>query len=154
MAVNINYPIIRSAVFVVFFGMFCSACQTSMVKQWESIKPGMEKNDVLTLMGSPHQTQRFHGKDRWFYNFYDSQIRFQKEVQFFDGSAVYIGDVWQPAIEQSAAIQDSQNFEKEKQLEIKISKDAEVHRTNYEAYESQTKGVDRVRYLPTFEPIH
>ena len=154
MAFNINYPMIRSAVFVVLVGMFCSACQTSMVKQWESIKPGMEKNDVLALMGSPNQTQRFHGKDRWFYNFYDSQIRFQKEVQFFEGNAVYIGEVWQPAADQSAAIQDSQNLEKEKQLEIKISKDVETHRTNYEAYEAQTKGEDKVRYLPTFEPIH
>lgn len=124
-----------------------------MVKQFDEIKPGMEKAQVLALLGSPNQTQRSHGKDRWFYNFYDSQIRFQKEVQFFEGSAVYVGELWQPPVTQSAASADAKNAQQDKLIDEQIAKDIEIHRRDYDGYEAKSKGEDKVRYVPQFEPI-
>lgn len=138
---------------IVVIGLFTSACQTSMLKQFESIKPGMEKDDVLELMGSPNQTQRVSGKDRWYYTFYDNRIRFQKEVQFVDGTAIYIGEVYQPPAEQTAVAVDTRNAERNKSIDEQEKKEVQENRKAYDAYEAQTKGTDKVRYLPTFEPI-
>lgn len=141
------------AISVVLWSLFSTACQTSMVNQFSEVKPGMEKDDVLDLMGSPQRTQRFHGKDRWTYIFYDDRTRFEKEVQFFEGSAVYIGDTWKPEADKSAVAMDNVNEVKNKQIDEQIVRDVEQHRRSYEDYEAQTKGYDKVRYVPQFEPI-
>ncbi|MEK2689657.1 outer membrane protein assembly factor BamE domain-containing protein [Bdellovibrio sp. GT3] len=138
---------------IVVLGLLTSACQTSMLKQFDSIKPGMEKDDVLDIMGSPNQTQRVSGKDRWYYTFYDKRMRFQKEVQFVDGMAIYIGEVAQPVAEQSAAAVDARNETYNKQVDEEIKKEVLENRKAYDAYEAQTRGTDKVRYLPQFEPI-
>ncbi|MDG0817275.1 outer membrane protein assembly factor BamE domain-containing protein [Bdellovibrio svalbardensis] len=138
---------------MVLVAMLSTGCQTSMVRQFEEVKPGMEKAQVLALMGSPNQTQRSHGKDRWFYNFYESKIRFQKEVQFFEGNAIYVGEVWQAPVSQSAAAADAKNAQQDKLIDEQIAKDIETHRRDYEGYEAKTKGEDKVRYVPQFEPI-
>lgn len=141
------------AIPVVAIALLTTACQTSMVKQFSEIKPGMEKDDVLGLMGSPTRTQRFHGKDRWTYVFYDQRIRFEKEIQFFEGNAVYIGDTWQPEAEKSAAAMDKLNEEKNQKLDEQLAKDVQQNRRSYEDYEAKSKGNDKVRYVPQFEPI-
>lgn len=130
-----------------------TACQTSMLKQFNEVSPGMEKDDVLGLMGSPQRAQRFHGKDKWTYIFYDKRIRFEKEVQFFEGNAIYVGEVSQPPVEQSAAVVDARNEASNKALDEIIAKETTANRKAYDAYESQTRGEDKVRYVPQFEPL-
>lgn len=138
---------------VIVLALLTSACQTSMLKQFDGVKPGMEKDDVLDLMGSPDQTQRSQGKDRWYYTFYDKKIRFQKEVQFFEGSAIYVGDFYQPPADQTAIAVDSRNAARNQQVDEQIKKEVEVYRNAYENYEAKTRGEDKVRYVPTFEPV-
>lgn len=138
---------------VLCLSLLTTACQTSMLKQFSEVKQGMEKDDVLDLMGSPVRTERFHGKDRWTYVFYDKRIRFEKEVHFYEGSAVYVGDTWQPEAPKSASAVDSVNESKNKEIDEQIAREVEVNRRNYELYEASTKGEDKVRYVPTFEPI-
>lgn len=141
------------AIPVVLLGLMTTACQTSMVKQFSDIKPGMEKDDVLELMGSPNRTQRFHGKDRWTYIFYDQRIRFEKEIQFFEGNAVYIGDTWQPEPEKSAVAVDKVNEDKNARIEEMLASELKENRRAFEDYEAKSKGSDKVRYVPKFEPI-
>lgn len=143
----------KLAIPVVLICLWTTACQTSMVKQFENIKPGMEKDDVLNLMGSPNRTQRFHGKDRWTYVFYDQRIRFEKEIQFLEGNAIYVGDVWQPEPENSAVAIDKRNDEKNLLLDSQMIKDIQKYRNSFDEYESRSRGQDKVRYLPKFEPI-
>lgn len=138
---------------VIVLGLLTSACQTSMLKQFDEVKPGMEKDDVLELMGSPNQTQRSQGKDRWYYTFYDKKMRFQKEVQFFEGSAVYVGDFYQPPAEQTAIAVDNRNAERNQKMDEQIKKDIQENRNAYEGYEAKTRGEDKVRYVPTFVPV-
>lgn len=138
---------------LLLMGLMLSGCQTSMQKQFSKIKPGMEKDDVLDLMGSPNQTQRFHGKDRWYYTFYDKRIRFDKEVHFFKGNAIYIGDTWEPPEDQSAVAVDNRNAVRNKAIDEEIAREEAANRAAYSGYESRVKGEDKVRYVPDFEPI-
>jgi outer membrane protein assembly factor BamE len=80
---------------IIFLGS-ASGCQSYPLKEFETITPGMEKNDVLGKIGSPSTSLRFHDKDRWIYVFYDEKFRFVKEVHFLEGNVVYIGDKWEP----------------------------------------------------------
>lgn len=130
-----------------------TACQSSPLKDFAQVKPGMEKNDVLDVMGNPSRTQRFHGKDRWTYIFYDQRIRFEKEIQFFEGNAIYIGDTWQPPEEQSAFVADRRNEEKNKSIDAELAKEATEARNAYINYENKVKGNDKVRYVPVFKPL-
>ncbi|HWU45097.1 MAG TPA: outer membrane protein assembly factor BamE [Bdellovibrio sp.] len=134
--------------------LLLTGCQTSMIRQFDDVKMGMDKSQVLFIVGNPTQTQRFHGKDRWFYTFQENHIHFQKEIQFFEGTAIYIGEVWEPPAEQSAVAQDARNAEKNRVLDEQIAKEIDVHRHDYENYEAKTKGEDKVRYVPTFVPVH
>jgi outer membrane protein assembly factor BamE len=124
-----------------------------MVRQFDKLKPGMEKDDVLDIMGTPTQTQRFHGKDRWQYVFYDKRIRFEKEIQFFEGNAIYIGDTWQPPAEKSAPVVDAKNEAKNQSIDAEIAKGVQENRKAYSSYEEEARGNDRVRFVPQFEPI-
>lgn len=141
------------AIPVLLLSFALSACQTSMLKQYSKVKAGMEKDDILDIMGSPQRTQRFHGKDRWTYVFYDERIRFEKEVHFFENNAIYVGDVWQPEESLSAFAMDKANESRNIEIDAQIVKDLETHRQAYDRYESQVRGTDKVRYLPRFEPI-
>lgn len=141
------------AISVLAASFVLSACQTSMLNQYSKVKAGMEKDDVLDIMGSPQRTQRFHGKDRWTYVFYDQRMRFEKEVHFFENNAIYVGDVWQPEESRSAFAMDKANDARNIEIDAQIMKDLETHRQAYDRYESQVRGTDKVRYLPTFEPI-
>ena len=69
------------------------ACQSTPINDFAKVKEGMEKDVVLETAGSPTITRRWHGKDRWIYEFktrnaQDTQIR---EVHFAEGKAVYVG---------------------------------------------------------------
>lgn len=141
--------------FILLAAFILSGCQTSMLKQFQQVSMGMEKADVLELMGSPRDTQRFHGKDRWKYVFYDDKIRFDKEVHFLDGAVIYVGDIWQPSEELSAVAIDKKNEEAEKHLQQQTQKTAEetAKNSSYDQYRSKVKGEDKIRYLPEFEAV-
>jgi outer membrane protein assembly factor BamE len=122
-----------------------------MHDEYRKLHPGMEKNDVLEVMGSPQRTQRLHGKDRWTYVFYDNQFRHEKEVQFFEGNAVYVGDPWEPEI--SAAQTDTKNETSNKALEEESLRKFEENPKAYSNYESEVRGADKVRIVPRFKPV-
>lgn len=146
-----------SIIAILFIAVSSVGCQTSMIKQFNQVQSGMDKDDVLEIMGSPSRSERFHGKDRWTYVFYDQQIRHEKEVQFFQGSAVYVGDIWQPPAEQSAYVADQKNADNEKVIAEQMAKEDAVlkaARQEYEQYQAQSNASDdKIRYLPTFEGV-
>jgi len=132
-------------------GALLLGCQTNMLKEYQRLTPGMEKAEVLEVMGSPQRTQRFHGKDRWTYVFYENKTRYEKEVQFFQGNAVYIGDVWQP--DMSASEVDAKNEASNKTLEEAALKLYRENPKSYSNYENEVRGLDKVRYVPDFKPV-
>ncbi len=141
------------AIPMLFLSLGLTACQTSMVRQFDKVTIGMEKDDVLDIMGSPTRTQRFHDKDRWTYIYYDKRIRHEKEIQFFEGNSVYVGEIFQPAPEDAAIAVDARNEQLNKAVDAEIAREIVKHRNDYLNYESSVRGEDKVRYIPQFQPI-
>lgn len=84
------------------------ACQTSRFKEFETVRGGMSKSDVIELVGGPQRTQRWHGRDRWEYRFYGtSEGELIREVHFENGKSTYVGPAIKPAV--SAEEQDRRN---------------------------------------------
>jgi outer membrane protein assembly factor BamE (lipoprotein component of BamABCDE complex) len=75
---------------------FCLGCQTNELKQYEKIKLGMDKADVIEIMGSPQQTARHQSKDSWVYKFQQDKQWHEREVLFSEGKTVYVGDPLKP----------------------------------------------------------
>lgn len=135
------------------------ACQTSLLSQYNQVRTGMEKDDVIDLMGSPQRTERMRDKDRWTYIFYDKRVRYEKEIQFTKGNVVYVGEPWQIAPEKSAEVIDKKNAEAEQKIEEeKAQKNAQA-KASYVNVDSiikgdvDEKGNSKVRYLPAFEEL-
>jgi outer membrane protein assembly factor BamE len=128
-----------------------SACSSlTKLEQFNTLKPGMEKHDVLEVMGGPDRRQRIHGSDRWTYLIYDQNIRNEKVVEFNEGIATHVGDRVPPAV--SAGEQDSLNEAANKVLEKDFQKRREDAREALKKYEdSNTPGADAA--VPTFEPV-
>ncbi len=132
-------------------GLFLSGCATDMNNQFQRIKVGMEKDEVLGLMDSPQRTQRTKGQDRWTYIFYHEDQRQEKEVHFSDGKAAYVGDHQQPAV--SAEERDARNEAANKEVESQWQVQRTEARKAYMDYEQHMRGQDGVRYVPQYTPV-
>lgn len=112
---------------------------------------GTYKEDVLDRLGSPHVRDRWHGMDRWVYQYDEETEKIQKEIHFNEGRAVYIGDHPKPAIsaEEQDAINEKQNLE----LEKLYAQRREEIRKAFPKYEESIKGENEIRTVPHFEPI-
>lgn len=128
-------------------------CQTHLLKEMESLTPGMEKDDVLSKLGSPTTSLRMHGKDRWIYVFYDDKVRLEKEIHFFGGNVIYIGEKWEPPYEKQAHVVDAQNQKQQEELQRLADQERLSNRASYEEYLRRAHFNDRVRFLPEFTPI-
>ena len=72
---------------------FLVGCATNMKQEFEDLKMGMDKTDVLDSMGSPAQSEIHNGVEYWKYVFYHKKKKMTKEVQFRDGLLIYKGEV-------------------------------------------------------------
>ena len=133
--------------------VFFSSCQTNMLKQFAGIENGMDKHDVLEKMGSPTTKTRLHGKDRWFYTFYEDSVRYDKEVHFLNGRTVYFGDTWVPTAEKSAETIDKNNEELNKSLDLADAQRKEEGKKAYLEHEKRVRFEDKVQYMPVFVPV-
>lgn len=139
-----------------FLSLFLVSCQTNMAKQFESITPGTDKDAVLDRLGSPRGMTRIGGEDRWYYLYYQGELRQQKEIHFKDGLVIYIGDKKKPAPEIDPVVIDTKNDEVNKHFEEESNRKKENSKnayTNYIKYQKKLKKEDEVQYLPEFEPI-
>ncbi|CAN5594632.1 hypothetical protein BH10BDE1_BH10BDE1_31410 [soil metagenome] len=101
------YSLVGSLAIVVGAGGVVG-CQSSRLKEFETVRGGMSKDQVIELVGGPIRTQRWHGRDRWEYRFYNtSEGDVIREVHFEAGKSTYVGSAIKPAI--SADEQDRLN---------------------------------------------
>ncbi len=139
--------------FLLMSTVFVLACQTSPVKDFEQVQLGMDKNKVLHLVGSPTSSMRFGSKDRWIYRMYEDDVRYIKEIHFLDDKAVYVGEEPTVPEERQAQVIDRKNAEEEVRIaEHEVQKKADLEKS-YDDYQKRSKLNDKVRYLPTFQPI-
>jgi outer membrane protein assembly factor BamE len=141
-----------SLLYGLVFTLALTACQTDMLKQYNSITVGMDKDAVLEIMGSPRAAMRWHGKDRWTYHIYKNHTRFDKEVQFSDGIADYVGDTWKPEI--SADQQDLMNETSNRELvAAEEAKRAQFKADQFQFLNPDNSEDKRIRYVPEFIPV-
>lgn len=142
---------------VVLTSFISLGCQTSMLKQFNQVKSGMDKHDVIEIMGSPNRTERFHGKDRWTYVFYDEKLKHEKEVQFFEGTAIYVGDIWEPTEEKSAVVVDKKNAEDDQKIQEQLAKEESVLKAARQEFNSSelenSSAAAKVKYVPQFQGV-
>jgi outer membrane protein assembly factor BamE len=145
----------NSSLFTIFaLSLFFTACQTSPLRTFDSeVKVGMDKNNVLAVMGTPNTSGRFHGKDRWIYVMYEDDVRFRKEVHFEDGHAVYVGNEYVPPKEKQAATVDQVNLDEEVVLQGEEKQRVSDIGNQLNKYEDDIKGKNSVIYVPEFQPI-
>ncbi len=124
-----------------------------MKKAFDEIKPGMDKDQVLEIIGGPRAVTRFHGKDRWFISFYSHGVRYEKEIHFLNGLADYVGEPYEPPPEKQAAYVDKKNEEENEKIYQELIESRNQMGQGIQKYEDQVRGTDKVRYVPQFEPI-
>ncbi|MBK9293874.1 MAG: outer membrane protein assembly factor BamE [Oligoflexia bacterium] len=74
--------------------LFSFGCATTQIDNFEKIKTGMDKDDVLSLIGSPKRTERATGIEKWSYTYYtgdDEKIETFKFVKFANGKVTEFG---------------------------------------------------------------
>ncbi|MFN7262516.1 MAG: outer membrane protein assembly factor BamE [Pseudobdellovibrionaceae bacterium] len=130
--------------------LFTVGCQMSPSKQFNKVTVGMEKDQVLEIMGSPQQTLRRSGADRWTYVFYNQETKESRQVHFSEGKAVYVGEVYKPEV--SAEDQDTMNAQANAALEAQWQQER-IKRAQEPSYEETVKGTNEIRYAPTFVPV-
>ena len=122
-------PILRRIIPICAFALLLG-CQSTIKENMSEVKLGMDKHQVLHILGSPDITRRWEDKDRWIY-------RDVHEVHFEKGSVVYKGDPPQPEV--TAEEQDRSNAEENAQLEAKWEQQREDRRHLYDEFEAEVK---------------
>lgn len=79
-------------VLVGLFVLAFSACTTAPIKEFPRVKLGMEKGQVIEIVGSPRRTDRRLSADIWTYRFYENEKPIEKMVIFKEGKVQYCGD--------------------------------------------------------------
>lgn len=136
--------------------LLLTGCQSSNVRTFEKLHVGMDKHQVLEAFGTPNATTRLHGRDRWMYRFYDDGLRFDKEVHFVDGMAIYVGDAWTPPPEKTAAAVDQKVMETEKVIQADVDAREEQRKKNatlFMEYEQSARNQEKVKYMPQFKEL-
>lgn len=99
-----------------------AGCSTPQVKrqELERIHVGMDKGQVLELVGNPKRTFHTEGRDHWTYQFYEYNREMLQQVEFRDGHVVKIGQPssrrgFNDALENSETMEDFERTVKDHQ---------------------------------------
>jgi outer membrane protein assembly factor BamE len=142
----------QTLLFVFLAALISFGCTINQKKRFDQVQVGMEKDQVLSLMASPQHAERWHGLDRWTYIFYEDELRNEKEIQFSEGKAIYVGDPVKPAV--SADERDRKNEEANREVEKQLQSKRQENRQSYENYEgTSTDSQKNPKYVPEYKPI-
>lgn len=137
---------------LLFISFFVSVgCQTNELRQYEKLKLGMDKDEVLNVMGSPVRSERKHGLDQWTFRFYHQDQLYLKQVNFTDGKASYIGEPLKSEV--AAEEVDRANEANNRALEEESMKKKQDHRTQSSKYLNNEDEKTKIRYVPQFRPV-
>lgn len=128
-----------------------TGCQTQAARDFARIRPGMEKVDVVDIMGDPQRKIRRQGVDKWTYIYYDNRVRTENEVHFNEGVASYVGPHVPPAI--SAEQQDAMFAAENAALEKQIAARRAEAQSNLHRYEQEVREEDVNEPPRTWEPV-
>jgi outer membrane protein assembly factor BamE (lipoprotein component of BamABCDE complex) len=93
-----------------------SSCQTPRYKEFEQVRTGMTKAEVIEAVGGPSAKLRRQGVDRWTYIFENHPGgELVREIQFVNGKSTYVGAQVKSVV--SPEVQDKINETKSRVLD-------------------------------------
>lgn len=57
----------------------------------DSIRPGMDKDEVLREVGNPKRTFRANSQDHWIYVYFVGEQEYARQIDFAQGKVVKVG---------------------------------------------------------------
>lgn len=133
------------------FLFLLASCVTKPADDFAKLKPGMDKGQVLEIMGDPTYKNRRRGQDHWTWVYFDDTGKKEDSVHFEDGSAIYIGAKAKPEV--SAEDRDKANEQANMEIEKLFNAEREAARNNLPKYEEEIKGSGTDSYVPSYEPV-
>lgn len=82
---------LRIAVSIVL-SLILAGCSGPQKSPKELVRKGMDKAEVLEILGNPSRTGRVRGSDRWSYDTYQNDTREVTYVFFKAGKVTSVGD--------------------------------------------------------------
>ena len=67
-------------------------CASNPIHEFQKIKRGMEKTDVIEIMESPYRVFRVNDTDVWVYRFRENNSWESREIHFRDGVVQFSGE--------------------------------------------------------------
>ncbi len=89
--------------------LLSAACSTPQHSFESDLKVGMDKAEVLELVGGPQLTKRRNSEDVWQYVFYNGEQKTTKELHFKNNKVIYKGEPVTPRPGESAKAVDTRN---------------------------------------------
>lgn len=127
-------------------------CQSKPIEQFDSLKVGMTKADVLESLGSPRRIDRRQGQDRWTYEMIKEQNQELRELRFSEGRLTYLGPYQSPQVsaDEIDRKNEASNLALEKQREEERVADKKRASERFDFGGPKT---DEERFVPKFEPV-
>lgn len=75
--------------------LLVTACATDSLSQFSKVQDGMDKDQVLEILGNPQRTEKQSGADKWGYRYFsgeNKETQTLKYVRFINGKVVSFGD--------------------------------------------------------------
>lgn len=63
---------------------------TTFSQTMDRIKPGMDKDEVLSRLGNPKRTFRENGLDNWIYMYFQDDLEYRRDVVFENGKVIRV----------------------------------------------------------------
>lgn len=82
---------LRQGVIGVSLLFLSTGCATPVHERLEKLHTGMDKGQVLDLVGNPKRTIRKDSSDVWTFVYYQGDRRFERDVRFTNGHVSHVG---------------------------------------------------------------
>lgn len=115
---------IRTHLLLPLFSLFLLACQTSNdLATFKKSQLGMDKGQIIDILGDPNRKERKDGRDWWYYIIYENNYNYERMVVFENGKVIYSGRVTTPKFIKEAKKVDDENDKTTKSLEPQVEKE-------------------------------
>ncbi len=137
-------------IILVFALVACASPNERRLEDFEAIKTGMIKADVLEVAGPPHWSDRWQDHDRWMYYMVPDDRQTERVVYFKNGKVVLTGERIKPLLsaEEMDELKKPRSSQKNKDFKPSMSED-ELRKAIKKEIEKQNKGKKK----PKFETL-
>lgn len=100
--------------------LFCITSCTSVPQALEGLRPGADKDFVLSSAGNPTRTFRENGEDHWIYTYFAGDQQYLRDVVFEDGKVLRVTrplakEPWMKDLEKASTLEEYERKAREHQ---------------------------------------